>query len=115
MKKILFVFVCFAFVAILSQCSSSRNTAKAAPALSFEKDILPMFRTSCAPCHFPPDGRKEPLNNYDAVKKNITEVLIRVKLPASDNKYMPFKSKKPALSDSLVRVLEQWQAQNMPQ
>jgi hypothetical protein len=39
----------------------------------------------------------------------------RVKLPASDIKFMPFKSKKPAFSDSVISVLEKWQAQNMPQ
>ncbi len=115
MKKLLFAFACFTFIAILSQCSSSKKAAASVSVLSFEKDILPIFQASCTPCHFPPDGRKEPLNNYDAVKKNFTEVMNRVKLPVTDNKFMPFKSKKPALTDSLIHVLEQWQSQNMPQ
>ena len=100
---------------ILQNCSSSKSMTKKEVVVSFEKDVMPILKTSCTPCHFQPDGRKEPLNTYDAVKKNLAEMLTRVKLPATDNKFMPFKSKKPALSDSPINVLVQWQAQNMPQ
>ena len=115
-KSIIFIAsVCSLFV--LQNCSSSKNaTAKIAePVVSFKKDITPMLKASCTPCHFPPDGRKEPLNTYEAVKKNIADMINRVKLPKDDAKFMPFKNKRPALSDSSIKVLEQWQKQNMPQ
>jgi hypothetical protein len=116
MRKILFsVAVIFLFV-IFQNCKSSKTSGFQAPtALSYHKDIVPMLQTSCTPCHFPPEGRKEPLNNYETVKNNISAVIERVKLSKDDPKFMPFKSKKPVLNDSLIAVLETWQKQNMPE
>ncbi len=116
MKKILFITLGFFSIVILQNCSSSKKTGKSMkPAVvSFEKDIMPILQASCTPCHFPPGGKKEPLNSYDAVKNHFTDMIIRVKLPQTDNKFMPWKSKKPALSDSLIKVLEQWEKQSMP-
>lgn len=116
MRKIVFSLAVIALVV-----TSQSFTAKSAyqnpkdPALSYAKDIVPIMQASCTPCHFPPDGRKEPLDSYEAVKKNIGEVIARVKLPHDDRKFMPFREKKPALNDSLIKVLETWQAQNMPE
>jgi hypothetical protein len=81
--------------------------------LSFAKDILPTLKISCAPCHFPPSGTKEPLDTYTAVKEHIGEVLERIKLPKDATGFMPFQSKKPVLSDSTIKVLEQWQKDGM--
>ena len=100
--------------AVFQNCGSSKKATAAAPAaLSFENDVIGIMKTSCTPCHFPPDGRKEPLDSYDAVSKNIGEIIERVKLPQSDMKFMPFRNKKPALSDSLINVLVQWKEQGM--
>ncbi len=93
-------------------CSSSKKAAAPA-ALSYEKDMAAVMKTSCSPCHFPPDGKKEALDNYAAVSKNINEIIERVKLPQSDMKFMPFKNKKPALTDSVIKVLVQWKEQGM--
>lgn len=84
-------------------------------AFSYQKDIAPILTTSCTPCHFPPDGRKLPLENYDHVKQNIDSIIVRVKLPKDARGFMPFKNKKPALNDSLIAVLVQWKEQNMPE
>ncbi len=115
MKKILIILLCCSGIIALQNCSSSKKANKAPAIVSFEKDVMPILQASCTPCHFPPEGRKEPLNTYDAVKKNFMNMIARVKLPQTDNKFMPFKNKKPALSDSLINVLEQWDKQNMPQ
>jgi hypothetical protein len=107
----------YAFVT-LQNCGPSKKattTAPVAATFSYQKDIVPIMQTSCTPCHFPPDGRKEPLNSYDAVKNHVADVIERVKLPQDNMKFMPFKNKKPALSDSLINVLVQWKNQNMPQ
>jgi hypothetical protein len=114
MRKIITITTLITVAFIFQNCGSSKKTTVAAPAaLSNEKDIVGIMKTSCTPCHFPPDGRKEPLDSYEAVSKHITEVIERVKLPQSDMKFMPFKNKKPALSDSAVNVLVQWKEQGM--
>ncbi|MEI9957682.1 MAG: hypothetical protein WDM90_15595 [Ferruginibacter sp.] len=116
MKKALIVTLCIATLVILQNCGSSKKINKVKePVVSFEKDVMPILQARCTPCHFPPDGRKKPLNTYDAVKGNIADIIARVKLPKTDNGFMPWKGKKPALSDTMINVLEQWQKQNMPQ
>lgn len=116
MKKTLALTAALAMTMIVLQhCSNTRKTAKTPAPLSYKTDIAPILQASCTPCHFPPEGRKEALNSYEAVKKHIAEVITRVKLPQTDNKFMPFKLKKPALSDSAINVLAQWQQQNMPE
>ncbi len=115
MKKTLTTLLCICSLAILQNCGSSKNATKKPVAVSFEKDVMPIIQLRCTPCHFPPDGRKKPLNNYDAVKANIDDILTRVRLPHNDSRFMPWKEKKPALSDSMINVLVEWQKQNMLQ
>ena len=114
MRKILFSLMVICALCFL-QSHNNATTYKEPTTVSYAKDIVPILQNSCTPCHFPPDGRKEPLDSYEAVKKNIVEVIERVKLPTDHRKFMPFKSKKPVLSDSLIVVLETWQKQNMPE
>lgn len=116
MRKIAIVMMGAAGIILFQNCGSSKKAAAAPVAtVSYQKDIAPMMQNSCAPCHFPPDGKKEALNNYESVKKHIGVVIERVKLPQDDIKFMPFKSKKPALTDSMINVLVQWQNQNTPE
>lgn len=119
MRKILFSLAVIFLVVILQGSSpiakkdnyQISDTTK----LSYKKDIVPIMRNSCAPCHFPPDGRVEPLDTYEAVQNNIAAVLERIKLPKDHRKFMPYQNKKPAVSDSLVVVIENWLKQNMPE
>lgn len=115
MKKTLLVTLSICALVILQNCGSSKKAASKSMALSFEKDIMPIMQASCTPCHFPPDGRKKPLNTYETVKADIADVIARVKLQPTERGFMPFQSKKPPLSDSLVNILVEWQKQNMPQ
>ncbi|MFT3682038.1 MAG: hypothetical protein QM791_17315 [Ferruginibacter sp.] len=116
MRKIVIVLSATGLLLFLQNCSQSKKAQTAAVAtVSYEKDIMPIMQASCAPCHFPPGGRAEALNSYDAVKKHIGEVIERVKLPKEDIKFMPYKNKKPALSDSVINILVQWKDQNAPQ
>ncbi len=112
MKKIFLVTAGFCCLVILQNCSSSKKAAKT-PVVSFSKDVMPVMQASCTPCHFPSAGRKEPLNTYDAVKNHIADIIVRIKLPQSDARFMPWKNKKPPLSDSLINVFVEWQKQNM--
>jgi hypothetical protein len=102
------VLLAFAF----QNCGSSKKGTTTS-SLSYEKDIAGIMQASCGPCHFPPGGKKEALDTYEAVSKNIDAVIERVKLPQTDMRFMPFKLKKPALTDSAINVLVQWKEQGM--
>jgi hypothetical protein len=115
MKKIAIIFFGLCSIVLMQNCGNSNKISKTKMALSYGKDVMPILQSRCTPCHFPTEGRKEPLNTYDAVKNHIAEMIVRVKLSQTDNKFMPFKNKKPPLSDSLINILEEWQRQNMPE
>lgn len=114
MKKTLTITALFLLAAAFQFCNSSKKaTAAAAP--TFSNDIMPVMQASCTPCHFPPDGRKLPLNTLAAVKENIDHVLERVKLPKEDRRFMPMMNKKPALTAAQITILQQWKAAGMPE
>ena len=118
MRKILFsVTIIFIVVFLQGSTTAKKDSYQTSDSIvySYKKNIAPIMQTSCTPCHFPPDGRKEPLNDYETVKENISDIIKRVKLPKDDIKYMPFKSKKPDLNDSLIAVLVSWEKQKMPE
>jgi hypothetical protein len=103
---------------VAAGCSSPKQAGseKLAPTSNvatvfYERDVAPIVKTHCSPCHFPPDGKKTPYDSYDAVKSNLTQMIHRATLPQDDIKFMPYKLKKPALTDSLVAVLQTWKAQ----
>jgi len=119
MKKFAIVILLISFSVVLINCNSTKSGNNAytsiKPTLSYKKDIRPIMEDRCTPCHFPPDGRKEPLNDYSSVKAHIGEIIERVSLPKDDKKFMPAKNKKPALNDSLIAVLVKWRLEKMPE
>ncbi len=119
MRKILFSVTVLFLVVILQGNSRIDKTTSYKTSdtikVSYKKDIVPIMQTSCTPCHFPPDGRVEPLDTYEAVQNNIADVIERIKLPKEHRKFMPYQSKKPVVSDSLIVVMETWLKQNMPE
>lgn len=118
MKKIKLALLLLALCPLLTNCNSSKKGAaysKVEKKISYTKDIKPIIDNSCTPCHIPPQGKKEPLENYVHVKEHIASIIERVKLPQEDRKFMPPRNKKPPLNDSLVAVLVKWQQQQMPE
>lgn len=115
MKFLLSILGCFILVVGLQNCMSSRKTRTKKIATTYSADVLPIIEAHCTPCHFPPGGNKLPLNTYAALKENINEVLERVQLDTADKHFMPFKLKKPALSESMIKTLKEWNAQAMPE
>ncbi len=113
MKKITLVIIILSAVAF-QFCSTSKNANKHVMKMSYQKDISPIVMAHCSPCHFPENGKKLPLNTYEALTTNIDAVLFRVQLPVTDPKFMPWKSKKEPLSDSLIQVIKLWKDQQMP-
>lgn len=119
MKNFKILSLIIPFSIVLMNCSSSKKGATeyvpVEKKVSYESDIKPIIATSCTPCHIPPQGRKEPLENYTHVKENIGAILERVKLPQDDRKFMPPANKKPALTTDQIALLEKWQQQSMPE
>jgi hypothetical protein len=115
MKKVYLFAILFASVLILPYCKTTKKAiveSKSAP-VKYTADIAPLMMDRCTPCHFPESGKKLPLDSYAAVKSNINDIIARVELPKEDPKFMPFKSKKEPLSDSLIMVLKLWKETGM--
>jgi len=117
-KKIQLIALIIPLSVLMVNCSSARKGKSEyveAKKISYTSDIKPIITNSCTPCHMPPQGRKEPFENYEQVKAHIATIIARVKLPQDDRKFMPPVNKKPALTNDQVALLVQWQQQNMPQ
>jgi hypothetical protein len=116
MKKFTMLFLLVSIIA-LSFCTTSKkavaNKKMKEATVFYDADVAPIMMNHCAPCHFPPQGQKLPLNSYTAVHDNIDYILYRVQLPHDDPKFMPFKMKKEPLSDSLIMVLKTWKEEGM--
>ena len=105
----IFIFSTFQF------CKSSKSATqnKNEILVSYTQNIAPLLERSCTPCHFPEKGKKKMLNTFDTVKENIDDILTRVQLPVTNEDYMPFKSKKPALTIDEINLLKTWVNQKM--
>ncbi len=121
MKKIFLSTLLIAAIA-LQFCTSPKKTQVApvtptvpvAPVVvkvNYETDVKSLLVTKCTPCHFPPDGRKEPLNSYASATKNIDDIIARIKQEPGTHGFMP--ARKPKLSDSVIHVFEQWKADGL--
>jgi hypothetical protein len=81
--------------------------------VSYERDVAPIMIDRCTPCHFPDGGKKKFLDTYAAVSANIDDIISRVEMHPDSSKFMPFKSKKAPLNDSLVQVIKVWKESGM--
>jgi len=97
---------------LLPYCSATRG-GNAQPAVSFEKDLLPIMERSCTPCHFPDRGRKKLLHTAEATRETLDDIIRRIELPADAEDYMPFKSKRPALTAEEIDLFKQWATTGM--
>jgi hypothetical protein len=110
MKKWILL-LCLCIITLQFCVSSKKTAATVAPghvSLTYVSNIQPVIISNCSPCHIPPKGFKKALDNYDAVKANIDEMIARINLNPGDKGFMPFKHAK--LSDSLINVFVQWKA-----
>lgn len=118
MKHILTLGLIICGALMLQFCSTARSAAKSkemqpAEGISYTHDIAPIMQSRCTPCHYPDGGKVKFLDTHNAVSSNIDDIIYRVRLPHDDADFMPFKSKKEPLSDSLVQVLVAWKASGM--
>ena len=102
--------------AILFQfCATKKKAApaiaKTPPKVTYTANVQGILTTSCTPCHFPPQGNKEPLNTYAAVKTNIDEIIRRTNLAPTERGFMP--QRHPKLADSVLQVFAKWKADGL--
>lgn len=118
MKKIFPIALILSASIFLMQCNASKKVSKTATettvdSYSFNDDVLPIFTASCTPCHSNPEGKHIYLNDYTVVVKNIDDILTRVQLPTTDDKFMPFKSKKAPLTEEQIKLIKDWKLSGM--
>lgn len=113
-----FITIAIVLVAFLFQfCSSTKKTATNEDAASpkeiqkvvktmYLTDVKPLLASKCTPCHFPPNGHKEPLDTYASAKENIDGIISRIEKNPEERGFMPAKHAK--LSDSIIHVFKQW-------
>ena len=113
LKRSLALLSCTLFVLWSSSCSQKTTATPKpeydGPMVSYASDIVPLMQRSCSPCHYPAqEGRKAPLDSYEAVKREFAELIARVQLPEDDAKFMPFKHKRESLSAEEITMLSNW-------
>ncbi len=101
-------------LAMIVACSK-KTTAPASqktyqgPQISYASDVAPIIKRSCSPCHFPAqNGKKDPLDSYKSMQKEIIEVIARVEMDEDNIKFMPYKKKKQSLSKDEIKLLKNW-------
>lgn len=116
MKKIIFSIATISLIVFFSYCTSSKKTTTAAmntetakSNITYHGMVQEIITARCAPCHIPArGGKKLALDNYDAITKNIDEIIHRVSLPMGEKGYMP-KKNVPLGADSIA-ILKNWAA-----
>lgn len=113
MKKALFLFLFLATVVVFEFCSSSKKAQSTTPKLSYTDNVQNIVATSCSPCHVGAGARQKRLDNYDAVKSNIDDIIRRIQLNPNDKGFMPFRH--PKLPDSTIQVFIRWRNDGLMQ
>ena len=117
MKRLIILTLFIALFSIPISSTTKKFTTDAQvsdPVVSYEKDIAPIIKERCSPCHFPKEGKRKPLNTYATVSGRINDIIYRIQLPTDSLEFMPYKSKKPPLSDSQIQMFIDWKAQMKP-
>ncbi len=105
--------IIFAACSHKSHPSKGADTAAAKPApTTYTSAVQAIITGKCAPCHLPSKGgKKESLESFDAVKKNITDIIARVEKNPTDRGFMPMRN--PKLSDEEIATLKKWVADGL--
>ena len=111
--SMLFVLLTLQFCKTTNVSTKEYENIQKEPLISYNKDILPMMKQKCTPCHFPERGRKKMLDTYVATKNNIEDILYRVLLSENHEDFMPFKSKKEPLTEAEIKLMKKWVSTGM--
>lgn len=124
MKKILSIFSLTVIVIIIviscakktvpGKTNETATTNPPKPSVTYASNIKTLIQTKCTPCHIPANGGfKTAFDTYDAAKKYIDDMIVRIQLNPTDKGYMPFKF--PKLSDADISVFKKWKEEGLSQ
>ncbi|MBC7914731.1 MAG: hypothetical protein H7Y07_11495 [Pyrinomonadaceae bacterium] len=108
MRKVTVILILL--LAITLQYCATTQPAAVKPTVSkitYVSSIQPLLAKHCSPCHFPPEGNKEPLNTYATAKNGIDDILDRIQRNPGEKGFMPAKHAR--LPDSIIRVFVRWE------
>lgn len=105
-KLYILLFIGATFMLQLCTTKKKAQTTATAAKVTYMADIQPLVIKHCSPCHIPPQGKKEPLNTYTAMKAEIDDVIESIKKNPGEHGFMPARRAK--LSDSTIAVFENW-------
>ncbi len=109
MKKL----VLFGLVALgagFQFCTSTKKAAETTK-VSYAKNVHPIIQASCAPCHIAGQGKAKALNNFEAAKVEVDDMIVRMKKNPDEKGFMPLRH--PKLPDATIAVFEQWKADGL--
>lgn len=102
MRKLAITLTLVATVMLFQFCHNSKKIA-ATPMVTFENNVLPVVKTSCAPCHVNGPGA---LVNYAVAKEKADDIIRRIQLDPTERGFMPLKH--PKLSDTAITAFVDW-------
>ena len=118
-SKISALLLIFFSLFIFQNCKTSKTATasedNAGVKVSYIDDIRPLMVRSCTPCHFPENGRKIMLDDYEATVAEFDDIIKRVEMAPTAPGFMPFKSKRTPLTKEEIALFKAWAKQGMPE
>ncbi|RYY71690.1 MAG: cytochrome c [Chitinophagaceae bacterium] len=99
-------------VTLFAYCSGSKKAAapkEPVPTYTYTGNVQSLVTEKCSPCHIAGKGNKLSLDNMDAMKTNIDDIIRRIELNPGERGFMPFKHAK--LSDTAINIIKTWKAE----
>lgn len=107
MKKIFTSAMLLASVVLFQFCSHSKKVASASTtAVTYNGSVKNIIETSCSPCHIAGKGNKKSLDNYEAAKNSIDDIIARIQKNPGEHGFMPVMN--PKLSDADIAAFVNW-------
>ena len=91
-------------------CTGTKKAGRNAK-ITYLNNVQYTLQANCAPCHFPPQGNKKPLNTYTTAKDEIDDIIVRINKQPGERGFMPLKH--PKLADSTINVFVKWKADGL--
>lgn len=112
MKKILVAGLMIAAVTSFQFCKPAATATGAKNSnITYVSHIQSIVAAKCTPCHFPPQGNKEPYHTYAAVARDVDEIILRVNKNPGEKGFMPLRH--PKLSADTIQLFAAWKEQGL--
>jgi hypothetical protein len=112
MKRISLAAAVVSCVTLFAYCSGPKKAMapkEPVPTYTYSANVQQLIGEKCAPCHISGKGNKLPLDNMDAVKNNIDDIIRRIEMNPGERGFMPFKH--PKLSDTAINIIKTWKVE----